>query len=49
MKAEKPNFVIFMLDQLAPQFLPIYGHKVYIRNTLPIFELEMRSRFPAVK
>lgn len=28
MSATKPNFLIFMLDQLAPQFLPAYGHKV---------------------
>lgn len=28
MTAARPNFLIFMLDQLAPQFLPIYGHKV---------------------
>jgi arylsulfatase A-like enzyme len=27
MPASKPNFVIFMLDQLAPQFMPAYGHK----------------------
>ena len=26
MAARKPNFVIFMLDQLAPQFMPSYGH-----------------------
>jgi choline-sulfatase len=28
MAARKPNFVIFMLDQLAPQFMPTYGHRV---------------------
>lgn len=28
MPAKKPNFVIFMLDQLAPQFMPTYGHKL---------------------
>ena len=28
MTARKPNFVIFMLDQLAPQFMPVYGHPV---------------------
>lgn len=28
MAAKKPNFVIFMLDQLAPQFMPTYGHKL---------------------
>jgi choline-sulfatase len=28
MSARKPNFVIFMLDQLAPQFMPVYGHPV---------------------
>ena len=28
MPAQKPNFVIFMLDQLAPQFMPTYGHKL---------------------
>jgi choline-sulfatase len=26
MPARKPNFVIFMVDQLAPQFMPVYGH-----------------------
>ncbi len=28
MAVSKPNFVIFMLDQLAPQFMPTYGNKV---------------------
>ena len=28
MAARKPNFVIFMLDQLAPQFMPTYGNRV---------------------
>jgi choline-sulfatase len=28
MAADKPNFVIFMLDQLAPQFMPAYGNRV---------------------
>jgi len=28
MASRKPNFLIFMLDQLAPQFMPSYGHKV---------------------
>ena len=28
MAGRKPNFVIFMLDQLAPQFMPTYGNKV---------------------
>jgi choline-sulfatase len=28
MTARKPNFVIFMLDQLAPQFMPVYGHPI---------------------
>ena len=28
MAARQPNFVIFMLDQLAPQFMPSYGHKL---------------------
>jgi choline-sulfatase len=26
MAGRKPNFLIFMLDQLAPQFLPFHGH-----------------------
>ena len=28
MPARKPNFVIFMVDQLAPQFMPVYGHPI---------------------
>ncbi len=38
--ATKPNFVIFMLDQLAPQFLPCYGHKVVKTPALSAFAEE---------
>lgn len=37
MSASKPNFVIFMLDQLAPQFLPAYGHKIVKTPALSAF------------
>lgn len=37
MSAAQPNFVIFMLDQLAPQFLPTYGHKVVKTPALSAF------------
>ena len=37
MSRTKPNFVIFMLDQLAPQFLPAYGHKVVKTPSLSAF------------
>lgn len=40
MTAIKPNFLIFMLDQLAPQFLPIYGHKVVQTPALSAFAEE---------
>jgi choline-sulfatase len=33
----KPNFVIFMVDQLAPQFLPAYGHKIVKTPALSAF------------
>ena len=28
MAARKPNILIVMVDQLAAQFLPAYGHKI---------------------
>ena len=35
---------------VAWDYQPVFDAKgQYIRNTVPIFELEMRSRFPAVK
>ncbi|HEY2685155.1 MAG TPA: choline-sulfatase [Steroidobacteraceae bacterium] len=37
MSSAKPNFVIFMLDQLAPQFLPAYGHEVVKTPALSAF------------
>ena len=37
MAASQPNFVIFMLDQLAPQFMPAYGHKVAQMPALTAF------------
>ena len=37
MSETKPNFVIFMLDQLAPQFLPAYGHKIVQTPALSAF------------
>jgi choline-sulfatase len=37
MSVTKPNFVIFMLDQLAPQFLPTYGHKIVKTPALSAF------------
>ena len=37
MSATKPNFVIFMLDQLAPQFLPTYGHTIVKTPALSAF------------
>jgi choline-sulfatase len=37
MAAQQPNFVIFMLDQLAPQFLPAYGHKIVKTPALSAF------------
>ncbi len=40
MSATKPNFVIFMLDQLAPQFLPAYGHKIVNTPALSTFAEE---------
>ena len=33
----KPNFVIFMVDQLAPQFLPMYGHRIVKTPALSAF------------
>jgi len=40
MSATKPNFLIFMLDQLAPQFLPAYGHKIVKTPALSAFAEE---------
>ena len=40
MSSNKPNFVIFMLDQLAPQFLPTYGHRVVRTPALSAFAEE---------
>jgi choline-sulfatase len=40
MSATKPNFVIFMLDQLSPQFLPAYGHKIVKTPALSAFAEE---------
>jgi choline-sulfatase len=40
MSTPKPNFLIFMLDQLAPQFLPAYGHKVVKTPALSAFAEE---------
>jgi choline-sulfatase len=40
MSAPKPNFVIFMLDQLAPQFLPCYGHRIVETPALSAFAAE---------
>lgn len=37
MATRKPNFVIFMLDQLAPQFMPTYGHKLVQTPALQAF------------
>jgi choline-sulfatase len=37
MPARQPNFVIFMLDQLAPQFMPTYGHKLVQAPALQAF------------
>ena len=37
MAQRKPNFVIFMLDQLAPQFMPSYGHKLVKTPALSAF------------
>ncbi|HIF89018.1 MAG TPA: choline-sulfatase, partial [Candidatus Thioglobus sp.] len=33
-KSKKPNILLIMADQLAPQFLPCYGHKVVKAPTL---------------
>jgi choline-sulfatase len=40
MSATKPNFIIFMVDQLAPQFLPLYGHKIVKTPALSAFAAE---------
>jgi choline-sulfatase len=40
MSATRPNFLIFMLDQLAPQFLPAYGHKIVKTPALSAFAAE---------
>jgi len=40
MSATQPNFLIFMLDQLAPQFLPAYGHKIVKTPALSAFAEE---------
>ena len=33
-RVNKPNILLIMADQLAPQFLPCYGHKVVKAPTL---------------
>jgi choline-sulfatase len=38
--AARPNFLIFMLDQLAPQFLPCYGHNIVKTPALSAFAEE---------
>jgi choline-sulfatase len=40
MSSDRPNFLIFMLDQLAPQCLPIYGHRVVHTPALSAFAEE---------
>jgi choline-sulfatase len=40
MSATKPNFVIFMVDQLAPQLLPCYGHPIVKTPALSAFAEE---------
>ena len=33
-KSNRPNIVLIMADQLAPHFLPCYGHTVVVAPTI---------------